>query len=206
MYLFSCSWAKFLSILINIKSNKFCWEAKLHSLHFKEEWIRVWFYSWLLRSLYRKMETMRSRSVRTWNLHISPPRPLFVLFFFLAPSHFLVIFLSTMSVHFVIDCVAHNLPPPSSSNHSHTRAHTHTPSRQGCVSLLAQLSLSFPSCYFLWRCSVTLRLTLFHTSVLIIFFRCICAALACNFFLFHCHYRTCLKFFGLLLPPLLFPF
>lgn len=124
-------------------------------------------------------------------------------FFFLAPSHFLVIFLSTMSVHFVIDCVAHNLPPPSSSNHSHTRAHTHTPSRQGCVSLLAQLSLSFPSCYFLWRCSVTLRLTLFHTSVLLIFF---CAALACNFFLFHCHYRTCLKFFVLLLPPLLFPF
>lgn len=35
------------------------------------------------------------------------------LFFFEPPplSHFLVIFLSTLSVHFVIDSVAHNLPP-----------------------------------------------------------------------------------------------
>lgn len=54
-------------------------------------------------------------------------------FFFLAPSHFLVIFLSTMLVHFVIDCVAHNLPPPSSSNHSHTRAHTHTIKARLCI-------------------------------------------------------------------------
>lgn len=67
------------------------------------------------------------------------------------PSHFLVISLSTLSVHFVIDCVARNLPSPSSSNHSAA------PSSPGCVSLLVQLSLSFPSCYFLWRCSVTLR-------------------------------------------------
>lgn len=60
-----------------------------------------------------------------------------------------------LSVHFVIDSAVHNLPPPSSSNHSHA------PSRRGCVSLLVQLSPSFPSCYFFWGCSVTLCTCLF---------------------------------------------
>ena len=87
--------------------------------------------------------------------------PLFLFLFRTPPpppqSHFLVIFLSTLSVHFVIDSVAHDLPPPSSSNHSHT------PSRRGCVSLLVQLSLSSPSCCFLWGCSVTLQFVLLHT-------------------------------------------
>lgn len=56
--------------------------------------------------------------------------------------------------------MAHNLPPPSSCNHSHT--HTRTPSRTGCVSLLVQLSLSFPSC------SVTVSSISFYFSQFIL--------------------------------------
>lgn len=59
------------------------------------------------------------------------------------PSHFLVISPSLAPIHFVIDSV-HSRPAPS----LHLKSLTHTPSRQGRVSLLAQLSPSLPRCFF----------------------------------------------------------
>lgn len=121
-----------------------------------------------------------------------------------------VSFFGHLSVHYVGSfchrlCCTQSAPSLLIQSLSHACTHTHTIKARLCI-FVSPIVTIFSLLLFPVK-------MLCHTAAhsvphicFINFFRCICAALACNFFLFHCHYRTCLKFFGLLLPPLLFPF
>lgn len=135
----------FLYILLQIKSNNLpeCmfWDINVKSFHqhqsyYREKALYIYlafckFSSGRIINIGFSSELHSddtSRLARTWNrdfsMHTSCLRYFYLTFFssfsWTPTSHFLVIFLSTLSVHFVIDSVAHNLSPPASSNHSHT--------------------------------------------------------------------------------------